>query len=81
MPSFEGVFVPVPTPFRGDDVAIDRLASNFRVWNAAKLSGYVVLGSTGEFPMLSEGERDRVLVTAREAIPRDKTFLAGTGAN
>jgi dihydrodipicolinate synthase/N-acetylneuraminate lyase len=81
MPSFEGVFVPVPTPFRGDDVATDRLGCNFQNWNAAKLSGYVVLGSTGEFPMLSEGERDRVLVAAREAIPRDKTFLAGTGAN
>jgi 4-hydroxy-2-oxoglutarate aldolase len=81
MPSFEGVFIPVTTPFRGDDVATDRLAANLRHWNATKLAGYVVLGSTGEFPMLSEGERDRVLVTAREAIPRDKTFLAGTGAN
>lgn len=81
MPSVEGVFLPVTTPFKGDDVATDRLAANLRHWNATKLSGYVVLGSTGEFPMLSEAERDRVLVAAREAIPRDKTFLAGTGAN
>jgi len=81
MPSFGGVFIPVTTPFRGDDVAPDRLAANLSRYNATALAGYVVLGSTGEFPMLSEAERDRVLVAAREAIPRDRTFLAGTGTN
>ncbi|MBI2161312.1 MAG: dihydrodipicolinate synthase family protein [Candidatus Rokubacteria bacterium] len=81
MPSFEGVFIPVTTPFRGDDVAPERLQANLRKWNATALRGYVVLGSTGEFPMLSEAERDRVLAGAREAIPRDKVFIAGTGTN
>jgi 4-hydroxy-2-oxoglutarate aldolase len=81
MPSFEGVFIPVTTPFRGDDVAPERLQANLAKWNATALAGYVVLGSTGEFPMLSESERDRVLVAAREAIPKDKTFIAGTGTN
>jgi len=81
MPSFEGVFIPTPTPFRGDDVAPERLAANIRKWNATALAGYIVLGSTGEFPMLSEEERERVLAAAREAIPRDKLFLAGTGTN
>jgi len=81
MPSFEGVFIPVTTPFRGDDVAAERLQANLQKWNATALGGYVVLGSTGEFPMLSEAERDRVLAAAREAIPRDKTFIAGTGTN
>jgi 4-hydroxy-2-oxoglutarate aldolase len=79
--SFEGVFVPVTTPFRGDDVAADRLAANLARWNTTALAGYVVLGSTGEFPMVGEAERDRLLVAAREAIPRDKRFVAGTGAN
>ena len=81
MPSVEGVFIPVTTPFRGDDVAAERLQANLQKWNATALGGYVVLGSTGEFPMLSEAERDRVLTAAREAIPRDKTFIAGTGTN
>lgn len=81
MPSLDGVFVPVTTPFKGDDIAADRLAANLRQWNATPLAGYVILGSTGEFPMLSEAERDRLLVTAREAIPRDKALLAGTGAD
>ncbi len=81
MRDFEGVFIPVPTPFRNDDVAVDGLRANFERWNQTALAGYVVLGSTGEFPMLSEAERERVLVTAREAIPREKAFIAGTGAN
>ncbi len=81
MPSFEGVYIPLTTPFRGDDVAPDRLQANIRRYNATALHGYVVLGSTGEFPMLSEVERDRVLAAAREAIPPDKRFIAGTGAN
>ncbi len=81
MRDFHGVYVPVPTPFRGEDVAVDRLKANFAKWNATDLAGYVVLGSTGEFPMLSEAERDTVLGAAREAIPRNKVFLAGTGAN
>jgi len=81
MPSFDGVFVPVTTPFRGDDVTPERLADNLRTWSATPLAGYVVLGSTGEFPMLSEAERDRVLAAAREAIPRDRCYIAGTGAD
>src|SRR5438105_12166036 len=81
MPNFDGVFIPVATPFRGDDVAAEQLQANLRKWNATALAGYVVLGSTGEFPMLCEAERDQVLAAAREAIPRDKAFIAGTGAN
>lgn len=78
MRDFHGVYAPVPTPFRGDQIAIERLKSNLAKWNETPLSGYVVLGSTGEFSMLSESERDAVLVAARVAIPRDKAFIAGT---
>lgn len=81
MRDFRGVFIPVPTPYRGDAVATDALRANLARWSAAPLAGYVLLGSTGEFPMLSEAERESVLVTAREAIPRDRAFIAGTGAN
>src|SRR5207244_49266 len=81
MPNLDGVFIPVTTPFRGEDVAPERLQANLQKWNATALAGYVVLGSTGEFPMLSEAERDRILVAAREAIPKTKAFIAGTGTN
>ena len=81
MREFDGVFIPVPTPYKGDAVATDRLKGNLERWNETGLGGYVILGSTGEFPMLSEAERDAVLVAARESIPREKAFIAGTGSN
>jgi len=81
MREFDGVFIPVPTPYKGEAVAADRLKANLERWNEVGLGGYVILGSTGEFPMLSEAERDAVLVAARESIPREKAFIAGTGSN
>jgi 4-hydroxy-2-oxoglutarate aldolase len=79
MREISGVLIPVPTPFRGETVATDRLKSNLERWNETGLDGYVVLGSTGEFPLLSEAERDAALVAAREAVPRDRLMIAGTG--
>jgi 4-hydroxy-2-oxoglutarate aldolase len=79
MTVLQGVYPPVLTPFRGGEVAHDRLASNLARLNAHPLSGYVVLGSTGEFPLLTEGEKERVIATAREHTPRDRQLVAGTG--
>jgi 4-hydroxy-2-oxoglutarate aldolase len=79
MASFEGVFPPVVTPFRGEDVAHDKLAANLRRLHDYPLAGYVVLGSTGEFPALTEGEKERVIATARAETPRSRLLIAGTG--
>jgi len=76
-----GVLVPVPTPFRGDAVATDQLRANLARWNQCGLAGCVLLGSPGESPLLSEAERDAVLVAARDAVPRDRAFVAGTGSD
>ena len=81
MRDLEGVFVSVPTPYRGDVVATDRLKANLERWNQMGVSGYVVLGSTGEFPMLSDAERDGVLAAARDGISPEKAYLAGTGSH
>ena len=81
MPELDGVFIPVPTPFRGGEVAYDRLQENLVRWNETPLRGYVLLGSTGEFPMVTEDERVRILAAAREAIPAEKLLVAGVGAD
>jgi len=75
----EGVYLPVPTPFRGDAVAVERLKANLLRWSEVGFDGFVVLGLAGECPMLSEAEREAVLVAARAAIPREATFIAGSG--
>lgn len=75
-----GVFTPIATPFEGDEsLALKELRGNLARWNETPLSGYVVLGSNGEFRMLDEGERLTVLRAAREEIPQSKLMIAGTG--
>ena len=78
--SLRGVFPPIPTPFDAvGDVSHAALAENLERWNRYDLAGYVVLGSNGELPYLTETERVQVLRTARGLIPPDKLLIAGTG--
>lgn len=75
-----GVLPPVPTPFGEDgEVAYDRLAENLQRWNRTDLSGYLVVGSTGECATLTEHEKLRLWEVARKHIPGEKRFIAGTG--
>jgi 4-hydroxy-2-oxoglutarate aldolase len=75
-----GVLNPVPTPFDGGgDVDVVRLRLALGRWLAAPLSGFVILGSTGEAALLDEDESDRVVAAARDVVPADRTFIVGTG--
>lgn len=75
-----GVFPPLPTAFgTHDELLTDKLQENIRSLNQYALRGYLILGSNGELINLSEEEKNRVYVAAREAIPHDKLMLAGTG--
>src|SRR4051794_31495038 len=75
-----GVLNPIPTPFDGaGDVDSGRLRNALSRWLATPLSGFVVLGSTGEAALLDEDESDRVVAAARDVVPRDRTFIVGTG--
>jgi 4-hydroxy-2-oxoglutarate aldolase len=75
-----GVYAPIPTPFDDNGaIAHDRLADNIAKWNQTALAGLLVLGSNGENAYLSDEEKLQVLKTARQAMPADKRFLAGTG--
>ena len=75
-----GVFPPIPTPFQNGDVAYKKLASNLKRWNGTPITGYVVLGSNGEFPLLAREEKLKVLETvAASAKPAGKVIIAGVG--
>jgi 4-hydroxy-2-oxoglutarate aldolase len=74
-----GIMPPITTPFIGGEVAYDQLKENFRKWNRTGLSGYLVLGSNGEAVYLSEAEKIKVIEISREAIPKEKIMLVGTG--
>ncbi len=74
-----GVIPPLTTPFLNGEVALEKLKANIVKFNATGLSGYLVLGSNGESVFLSEEERVRVLQAAREVIPENMLYMAGTG--
>lgn len=75
-----GVFAPIPTPFDArDQVDTARLRAAIGRWIARPLTGLVVLGSNGEAVLMDDFEADQVIVAAREAIPRDRGFIVGTG--
>lgn len=77
--TFAAVFPPMATPFDGGEVDVGAIASNVERWMRAGVGGVVALGSNGEAPLLDEDESDRVLGAAREAVPRGKLLVAGTG--
>ena len=78
--SFAAVFPPMATAF--DDkgrVDVDAIGRNVERWARTGLGGIVALGSNGEAPLLDEEESDRVIAAARQALPRNRLLIAGTG--
>ena len=75
-----GVFAPIPTPFDDRDrVDTARLKAALARWVKGPLTGFVVLGSNGEAALMDDFECDQAIVAAREAVPRDRGFIVGTG--
>src|SRR5205823_14568103 len=75
-----GVFAPVPTPFDDQDrVDTARLRAVLTKMAARPLDGFVILGSNGEAVFMDDFESDQVIVAARDAVPRTKGFIVGTG--
>ncbi len=78
--NLKGIIAALPTPFaETGELATDKLASNLTSWNHTGLLGYLILGSTGEFPHLTFDERLAVIETVRDATPPEKLLLVGTG--
>lgn len=77
-----GVLAAVSTPFDRvtGAVAEDALRTNIAALLADGLAGVVVAGSTGEAPLLDPDEVRRLVAVARDAVPRGRWLLAGTGA-
>ncbi len=78
--NLSGILLPVTTPFAADE-EFDRrgLVENLEKWNTTGITGYVILGSTGERVNLDEREYVEVIETARQVVPREFAFIAGAG--
>lgn len=80
MKELKGIIIPAVTPFDKDErLRLDWLVSNYKKWNKTKISGYMALGSNGEFRSLSDDEAFEVIKAASKVIAEDKLFIAGVG--
>ncbi|CAK8691206.1 unnamed protein product [Clavelina lepadiformis] len=75
-----GIYPPIPTPFSSSgSVAYDKLKENLNVWNNHDFAGYIVQGSNGEYPYLTNSERVEVVYKVKESIAEHKMLIAGSG--
>jgi 4-hydroxy-2-oxoglutarate aldolase len=78
----DGILGPVVSTFDATtgELALDAFVGNISAHLSAGLSGVVIAGSTGEAPLLSEDERERIVEAARGVVPDDRWLIAGVGA-
>ena len=76
-----GILLPCTTPFAASDGIVDAraLGRNIERWNETGISGYVILGSTGERVHLDDDEVLEVVSKARASVPSDLAFVVGIG--
>ena len=75
---FKGIFTPLTTPYEKGHTSTEKLRENIEKYDRFSLSGYLVLGSTGESVFLSDKESEELVKTAKKAAASDKTIIAGT---
>jgi 4-hydroxy-2-oxoglutarate aldolase len=73
----EGIYAPIPTPFKEEKIHYPALEENLAAWGDSRLAGLVVLGSNGEFVLLEEDEKVELVGFVRRHYPRP--VAAGTG--
>ena len=76
----QGIFPPITTPFDYEgNIYAAKIQHNVEKWNRTTLSGYVVMGSTGESVMLTEAEKYTVWELVAKHAAAEKLLIAGTG--
>ena len=76
--SISVIFPALTTPFEKGDLSESQLKSNIEKYERIRLSGYLVLGSTGESVLMNDGERLKAIETVRASASEGKTIIAGT---
>lgn len=75
-----GIVPALTTPLRDGRPSAEALRKNLLRYARLDLGGYLLLGSTGEAPLLDERERVVVLEAARSALPPPALLVAGVCA-
>jgi 4-hydroxy-2-oxoglutarate aldolase len=75
-----GIYAPIATPFANGKIAYDKLEKNLKFWLESDLSGIVVMGSNGEFVLLTPQEKEELMRFVCAQAKGKKPVIAGTGA-
>lgn len=80
---FQGIWLPLVTPFTADGRAVDTAALQRLVRHLAAqgVAGFVACGSTGEAAMLTEAEQDTVLATTIDAAGGKPVLMGLAGVD
>jgi 4-hydroxy-tetrahydrodipicolinate synthase len=78
---FRGTYTALVTPFQNDEFDYEAFARLIEAQIAAGITGIVPVGTTGESPTLSHGERRQVIELAVQAARKRCQIIAGTGSN
>jgi 4-hydroxy-tetrahydrodipicolinate synthase len=73
--SFEGIWVPIVTPFQGDEIDHPALTRLARHLVAGGIRGLVAGATTGEGALLTQGEQEAMFYSLREAVPATPIVL------
>uniref|UniRef100_A0A8C5SCA1 4-hydroxy-2-oxoglutarate aldolase, mitochondrial n=1 Tax=Laticauda laticaudata TaxID=8630 RepID=A0A8C5SCA1_LATLA len=75
-----GIYPPLVTPFTSQGrVDYARLQENLRLYAEIPFRGFVVHGSNGEAPYLTQEECLEVVMRVHQAVPKEKLLLVGSG--
>jgi len=80
-PALSGIFPALTTPFEKGELSPAGLKSNIEKYNQYALSGYVVLGSTGEGILMNDMEGLKAIELVRSTASPGKIVIAGTGTD
>ena len=76
----QGIFPPITTPFdHNGNIYSTKVQHNVEKRNRTSLSGYVVMGSTGESVMLTTEEKYQLWEMVAKHAASEKLLIAGTG--
>ena len=78
---FSGTYTALVTPFRNDEIDVPALERLIETQIAGRVTGIVPVGTTGESPTLSCGERHQVIELAVKVARNRCLVIAGTGSN
>jgi 4-hydroxy-2-oxoglutarate aldolase len=74
----EGIYIALTTPFAGERISPEKMSGNVRKYNRTDVTGYLVLGSTGESVFLTDAESEKLIAAVAGAAARGRKILAGT---